>query len=54
MGALKQIAGWLSLPDLNRIEAFDISNISGFQSVGSMIVFENGKPKEKRLPEIPD
>lgn len=45
VGALKQIAGWLSLPDLNRIEAFDISNISGFQSVGSMIVFENGKPK---------
>lgn len=45
IGALKQIAGWLSLPDLKRIEAFDISNISGFQSVGSMVVFENGKPK---------
>lgn len=45
IGALKQIAGWLSIPDLKRIEAYDISNISGFQSVGSMIVFENGKPK---------
>lgn len=45
IGALKQIAGWLCIPDLKRIEAYDISNISGFQSVGSMIVFENGKPK---------
>ena len=45
VGALNQIAGWLSLTGLKRIEAFDISNISGFQSVGSMVVFENGKPK---------
>ena len=29
---------------LNRIEAYDISNISGFQTVGSMIVYEKGKP----------
>ena len=34
--------GW---QDIQRIEAFDISNISGFQSVGSMIVYEKGKPK---------
>ena len=27
------------------MEAFDISNISGFESVGSMVVFEKGKPK---------
>lgn len=45
VGALNQIAGWLSLTGLKRIEVFDISNISGFQSVGSMVVFENGKPK---------
>ena len=45
VGALNQIAGWLSLTGLKRIEAFDISNISGFQSVGSMVVFENGRPK---------
>lgn len=32
--------------DLNRIEAFDISNISGAQSVGSMVVFEKGEPKK--------
>lgn len=45
IGALKEIARWLEMPDLNRIEAFDISNISGFESVGSMIVYEKGKPK---------
>lgn len=45
IGALKEIAGWLDLPGLNRIEAFDISNTSGFESVGSMIVYEKGKPK---------
>jgi len=44
IGALKQIRDWLSLDKLNRIEAFDISNISGFESVGSMIVYEKGKP----------
>ena len=30
---------------LNRVEAYDISNTSGFESVGSMIVYEKGKPK---------
>ena len=44
-GAMKEISGWLELPGLDRIEAYDISNISGFQSVGSMIVYEKGKPK---------
>lgn len=33
------------MQEINRIEAFDISNISGFQSVGSMVVYEKGKPK---------
>lgn len=46
IGAMKEIEGWLGLSDLVRIEAFDISNISGFQSVGSMIVYEKGKPKK--------
>lgn len=41
----KEIARWLNLPSIDRIEAYDISNISGFQSVGSMIVYEKGKPK---------
>lgn len=44
-GAVKEIADMLGLPDIFRMEAFDISNISGFESVGSMVVFENGKPK---------
>lgn len=46
IGALKEIAKLLELPRLNRIEAYDISNTSGFQSVGSMIVYEKGKPKK--------
>ncbi len=45
IGAVKEIASWLGLSEIQRMEAFDISNISGFESVGSMIVFEKGKPK---------
>ncbi len=45
-GAMKRLADLLNLPDLSRMEAFDISNISGFLSVGSMVVFEDGKPKK--------
>lgn len=44
IGAVKEIAGLLGLPKIVRIEAYDISNISGFQSVGSMVVYEKGKP----------
>ncbi len=44
-GALKEISDILGLSDLHRMEAFDISNISGFESVGSMVVYEDGKPK---------
>lgn len=45
IGAVKEIAGLLGLLGINRMEAFDISNISGFATVGSMVVFEKGKPK---------
>lgn len=45
IGAMKEIAGLLGLENVVRVEAFDISNISGFESVGSMIVYEKGKPK---------
>ncbi|WP_352398111.1 excinuclease ABC subunit UvrC [[Clostridium] aminophilum] len=45
IGAMNQIGEWIGLSGLHRMEAFDISNISGFESVGSMVVFENGKPK---------
>ena len=44
IGALKEIEMLLDMQGLNRIEAYDISNISGFQTVGSMIVYEKGKP----------
>ena len=45
IGAVHEVEDWLGLKDLNRMEAFDISNISGFESVGSMVVYEKGKPK---------
>ncbi len=45
IGAVKEIAGLLGLERVERMEAFDISNINGFENVGSMIVFEKGKPK---------
>ncbi len=45
IGAMKEIADLLGLEHINRVEAFDISNISGYNSVGSMIVYEKGKPK---------
>lgn len=45
IGAMNQVGEWLGLNGIRRIEAFDISNINGFESVGSMIVYENGKPK---------
>lgn len=46
IGAMKEIAQWLDLPGIERMEAFDISNTSGFENVGSMVVFEKGKPKK--------
>lgn len=45
IGAVKEIAGILGLDHIERMEAFDISNINGFENVGSMVVFEKGKPK---------
>lgn len=45
VGAVTNICNMLKLSYATRIEAFDISNISGTDSVGSMIVYEDGKPK---------
>lgn len=45
IGAMNQIGSWIGLSSIKRVEAYDISNISGFESVGSMIVYENGRPK---------
>lgn len=44
-GAVKELADLIGLTDVVRMEAYDISNISGFSSVASMVVYENGKPK---------
>ena len=46
IGAVKEIEKLLGLKDMNRMEAYDISNISGFANVGSMVVYEKGKPKK--------
>ena len=45
IGAVKEIGVLLGLKRISRMEAFDISNISGFANVGSMVVFEKGKAK---------
>ena len=46
IGAVKEIAALLGMERIVRMEAYDISNTNGFESVGSMIVYENGKPKQ--------
>ncbi len=45
IGAVHEIEKWLGLGSICRMESYDISNTNGFESVGSMVVFENGKPK---------
>ena len=45
IGAVRELEELLGMKDLNRMEAYDISNINGFETVGSMIVYEKGKPK---------
>ena len=45
IGAAREVADWLGLKHADRMEAYDISNISGFANVGSMVVFEKGRPK---------
>lgn len=45
VGAMNQVGSLIGLDRVRRIEAYDISNTSGLESVGSMIVYEDGKPK---------
>lgn len=45
IGAVKELEKLLGLQGIVRMEAYDISNTSGFASVGSMVVYERGKPK---------
>ena len=45
-GAINELEKILNIGTIDRIESYDISNISGFESVGSMVVFEQGKPKK--------
>ena len=45
IGAVKEIENLLGMRGIVRMEAYDISNISGYASVGSMVVYEKGRPK---------
>lgn len=45
IGAVKEVAALLGLSEIVRMEAYDISNTNGFESVGSMVVYERGRPK---------
>lgn len=45
IGAVKELEKILGLKGIVRMEAYDISNTNGFASVGSMVVYEKGKPK---------
>ena len=45
IGAVHEIAQLIGMKRIHRMEAYDISNISGFANVGSMVVYENGRPK---------
>ena len=45
IGAVHEVEDWLGLENVVRMEAYDISNISGYESVGSMVVYEKGRPK---------
>ena len=45
-GAVTEISKMLGINYAKRIESYDISNISGYLSVGSMVVFEDGKAKK--------
>lgn len=44
-GAMKELGDWLGI-SVERVESYDISNINGFENVGSMVVFEHGKAKK--------
>ena len=45
-GAMQELMELLDLDGISRMEAYDISNISGYDSVGSMVVYEDGRPKK--------
>ena len=45
IGAVRELEAILGMKGLNRMESYDISNTSGFENVGSMVVYDKGKPK---------
>lgn len=47
MGAMQELSELLGIPEIHRLEAFDISNTNGFENVASMVVFEDGRKKPR-------
>ena len=47
MGAMRELSELLGIPEIHRLEAFDISNTNGFENVASMVVFEDGRKKPR-------
>lgn len=46
VGAVQEIEQLIDVHNIHRMESYDISNTNGYESVASMIVYEDGKPKE--------
>lgn len=47
LGAMQELSDLLGIPEIHRLEAFDISNTNGFENVASMVVFEDGRKKPR-------
>ena len=54
IGAIDQVGQWIGIGGIRRVEAYDISNTSGVESVGSMVVYEDGKPKRSDYHKFKD
>ena len=52
IGAVKEIASLLGIDGITRMEAYDISNTNGFESVGSMVVYERGNRREMTIGSL--
>lgn len=48
VGAVKEIEELIGIENVERMESFDISHTSGYETVASMIVYEDGKPKKNK------
>ena len=52
LGAVEEIEELIGITGIHRMEAYDISNTNGYESVASMIVYEDGKPKRNNCNKV--